>query len=206
MTSFTIASLDESSSPAAKLSDSQEDINGQAVSTGIIAVHPPAGNRDTVNRQELANIEEANDLQDLDPNRGRSPPPRYPYPASEASGSTSFSTPHTRPAPPPFFDLYEYASAEDLADDHFESLPSNEKSPAPSTAHPASAAAPAYAPRATSSAVPPTGLYILCSSICRLPGRRCRDQKVASTRQQTRVVGPEKRRSKRTATCLYRRL
>ncbi|KAK6850692.1 BTB/POZ fold protein [Apiospora arundinis] len=144
--SFTIASLDESSSPAAKLSDSQEDINGQAVSTGIIAVHPPAGNRDTVNRQELANIEEADDLQDLDPNRGRSPPPRYPYPASEASGSTSFSTPHTRPAPPPFFDLYEYASAEDLADDHFESLPSNEKSPAPSTAHPASAAAPAYAP------------------------------------------------------------
>ncbi|KAK6855303.1 hypothetical protein PG995_008835 [Apiospora arundinis] len=126
--SFTIASLDESSSPAAKLSDSQEDINGQAVSTGIIAVHPPAGNRDTVNRQELANIEEADDLQDLDPNRGRSPPPRYPYPASEAS---------------------------DLADDHFESLPSNEKSPAPSTAHPASAAAPAYAPRATSSAVPP---------------------------------------------------
>ncbi|KAK7976557.1 chloramphenicol resistance protein [Apiospora arundinis] len=114
-----------------------------------------AGNRDTVNRQELANIEEADDLQDLDPNRGRSPPPRYPYPASEASGSTSFSTPHTRPAPPPFFDLYEYASAEDLADDHFESLPSNEKSPAPSTAHPASAAAPAYAPRATSSAVPP---------------------------------------------------
>ncbi|KAK8098542.1 phosphatase activator [Apiospora kogelbergensis] len=152
---YTIASLDESSSPAAKLSDSQEAINGQAVSTGIIAVHPPAGNRETVNRQELANIQDANDIQDLDSSRGRSPPPRYPYPASEASGSTSFSIPHSRPAPPPFFDLYEYASAEDLADEQFESLPPNEKSPAPSTAHPASAAAPAYAPRATSSAVPP---------------------------------------------------
>ncbi|KAK8045024.1 general stress response protein Whi2 [Apiospora rasikravindrae] len=129
-----------------------ENINGQAVSTGIIAVHPPTGHRDSANRQEL---EEADDIQDLDPNRGRSPPPRYPYPASEASGSTSFSIPHTRPAPPPFFDLYEYASAEDLADDHFESLPPTEKSPAPSTAHPASAAAPAYAPRATSSSVAP---------------------------------------------------
>ncbi|KAK7992090.1 hypothetical protein PG988_000884 [Apiospora saccharicola] len=153
--SHTTASLDESSSPAAKLSDLQEDINGQAVSTGIIAVHPPAGNRDTVNRQEL---EDANDIQDLDPNRGRSPPPRYPYPASEASGSASLSIPHTRPAPPPFFDLYEYASAEDLADEHFESLPSTEKSPAPSTAHPASSAAPAYAPRATSSSEPPPAL------------------------------------------------
>ncbi|KAK7931786.1 general stress response protein Whi2 [Apiospora marii] len=153
--SHTTASLDESSSPAAKLSDLQEDINGQAVSTGIIAVHPPAGNRDTANRQEL---EDDNDIQDLDPSRGRSPPPRYPYPASEASGSASLSIPHTRPAPPPFFDLYEYASAEDLADEHFESLPSTEKSPAPSTAHSASAAAPAYAPRATSSSVPPLSL------------------------------------------------
>ncbi|KAK7943089.1 phosphatase activator protein [Apiospora aurea] len=153
--SFTTASLDESSSPAAKLSDLQEHNNGQAVSTGIIAVHPPAGHRDSANRQEL---EDADDIQDLDPNRGRSPPPRYPYPASEASGSTSLSIPHTRPAPPPFFDLYEYASAEDLADDHFESLPPTEKSPAPSTAHPASAAAPAYAPRATSSSEPPHAL------------------------------------------------
>ncbi|KAK8084716.1 hypothetical protein PG997_005987 [Apiospora hydei] len=125
--SFTIASPDESSSPAAKLSDLQEHNNGQAVSTGIIAVHPPAGNRDCANRQEL---EDTDDIQDLDPNRGRSPPPRYPYPASEASGSTSLSIPHTRPAPPPFFDLYEYASAEDLADEHFESLPPTEKSPA----------------------------------------------------------------------------
>lgn len=125
------------------------------MSTGIIAVDPPAGNRDTANGQEF---EDANDIQDLDPTRGRSPPPRYPYPASEVSGSASLSIPHTRPAPPPFFDLYEYASAEDLADEHFESLPPTEKSPAPSTAHPASTAAPAYAPRATSSSVPPHAL------------------------------------------------
>lgn len=75
------------------------------------------------------------------PHRARSPPPRYPYAISQPSASTSFS----RPAPPPSFSsLFAYASAEDLADDHFR-LPS-----AVSTDFSATAA-PAYAPVASSS-------------------------------------------------------
>lgn len=79
--------------------------------------------------------------------RARSPPPKYPYASSEASASTSFSRPA---APPPFSSLYVYASAEDLADDHFE-LPNAVSAVFSETGASSAAAAPAYAPVASSS-------------------------------------------------------
>lgn len=81
------------------------------------------------------------------PHRARSPPPRYPYAISQSSASASFA----RPAPPPSFSsLYAYASAEDLADDHFK-LPSAVSTDFPDTGASSATAAPAYAPVASSS-------------------------------------------------------
>ncbi|RWA14801.1 hypothetical protein EKO27_g295 [Xylaria grammica] len=94
-----------------------------------------------------------NNDDDIDENfhRARSPPPRYPYASSEASASTSFSRPPPPPPPPPpFSSLYAYASAEDLADDHFK-LPTAVSTAFSETGAPSATAAPAYAPVASSS-------------------------------------------------------
>ncbi|KAJ1338361.1 dipeptidyl-peptidase III [Microdochium nivale] len=52
--------------------------------------------------------------------RARPPPPKYPYsgPSSEPSALASFSLASPQPAPPP---LYQFGSAEDLADNNFSS-------------------------------------------------------------------------------------
>jgi G patch domain-containing protein 1 len=93
-------------------------------------------------------FDEADDGDIVDDNsiRVRSPPPKYPYAGSEASASTSLS----RPAPPPFSSLYTYASAEDLADDHFK-LPSSVTNAFSEARASSVTAAPAYAPVASSS-------------------------------------------------------
>lgn len=82
--------------------------------------------------------------------RGPSPPPQYPYPypaSAPAEASTSFSPPPRPAPPPPFSSLYEYASAEDLADEYFgPAQDASDDDAAASSA--AAAAAPAYAPRA----------------------------------------------------------
>lgn len=88
------------------------------------------------------------DIDDL-PHRSRSPPPQYPYAISQPSASASASL--SRPAPPPSFSsLYAYASAEDLADDHFK-LPSAVSTAFSDTGASSATAAPAYAPVASSS-------------------------------------------------------
>lgn len=94
--------------------------------------------------------DEGEDQDDQEFNRRRSPPPRYPDAASSASASTSFSLPATRSAPPPFSSLYQFASAEDLADDHFQLPPSCSREPASETAASSATAAPAYAPPSSS--------------------------------------------------------
>ncbi|KAI0010391.1 hypothetical protein F4779DRAFT_627223 [Xylariaceae sp. FL0662B] len=116
--------------PTATLSDSQEDSHGQSVSPGL----------------QLTDIEQGED----NLARGRSPPPQYPYSASEASTSTSFSLAASRYAPPPFSSLYTYASAEDLADNPLK-LPSVSCSPASEAGASSATAAPAYAPLASAS-------------------------------------------------------
>ncbi|OTA62252.1 hypothetical protein K449DRAFT_330050, partial [Hypoxylon sp. EC38] len=78
--------------------------------------------------------------------RGRSPPPQYPYSASEASASTSFSLGASRPAPPPFSSLY-------TVDDHFK-LPSTTFGPTSEAGASSATAAPAYAPAASASGGP----------------------------------------------------
>lgn len=79
--------------------------------------------------------------------RGRSPPPQYPYSASEASASTSFSlTTVSRPAPPPFSSLY-------AVDDHFKLAPTT-FSPSSEAGASSATAAPAYAPVASGSESP----------------------------------------------------
>lgn len=78
--------------------------------------------------------------------RGRSPPPQYPYSASEASASTSFSLGASRPAPPPFSSLY-------TVDDHFK-LPSTTFGPTSEAGASSATAAPAYAPAASASESP----------------------------------------------------
>ncbi|KAF3019696.1 hypothetical protein E8E14_006807 [Neopestalotiopsis sp. 37M] len=93
---------------------------------------------------------EGEDQDDQEFNRRRSPPPRYPDAASSASASTSFSLPATRSAPPPFSSLYQFASAEDLADDHFQLPPSCSREPASDSAASSATAAPAYAPPSSS--------------------------------------------------------
>lgn len=107
-----------------------------------------------VEHASLAFTSHADD-DDIDENlhRARSPPPQYPYASSEAPASTSFS----RPAPPPpFSSLYAYASAEDLADDHFR-LPTAVSTAFSETGPSSAAAAPAYAPVASSSSDQPFG-------------------------------------------------
>lgn len=94
--------------------------------------------------------DEGEDQDDQEFNRRRSPPPRYPDAASSASASTSFSLPATRSAPPPFSSLYQFASAEDLADDHFQLPPSCSREPVSETAASSATAAPAYAPPSSS--------------------------------------------------------
>lgn len=93
---------------------------------------------------------EGEDQDDQEFNRRRSPPPRYPDAASSASASTSFSLPATRSAPPPFSSLYQFVSAEDLADDHFQLPPSCSREPASEPAASSATAAPAYAPPSSS--------------------------------------------------------
>lgn len=78
--------------------------------------------------------------------RTRSPPPQYPYSASEASASTSFSFGASRLAPPPFSSLY-------TVDDHFR-LPPATCSPASEAGASSATAAPAYAPAASVSDSP----------------------------------------------------
>lgn len=78
--------------------------------------------------------------------RGRSPPPQYPYSASEASASTSFSLGASRPAPPPFSSLY-------TVDDHFK-LPPTICSPSFEAGASSATAAPAYAPSPSASESP----------------------------------------------------
>lgn len=70
--------------------------------------------------------------------RAHSPPPQYPYSASEASASTSFSLATSRPAPPPFSSLY-------AVDDHFSLAPTT-CGPTSEAAASSATAAPAYAP------------------------------------------------------------
>lgn len=84
--------------------------------------------------------DEVDNLDNLDNlSRGRSPPPQYPYPTSEASASTSFSLVASRPAPPPFSSLY-------TVDDHFKLAPTTCGPTSEAGASSATAAAPAYAP------------------------------------------------------------
>ncbi|KAI1823804.1 hypothetical protein F4861DRAFT_531374 [Xylaria intraflava] len=119
------------------LSESREESHGESVCAGLPQTPVEHDNRHLTLSFEA---EAVDDDADEKSHRARSPPPQYPYATSEASASTSFS----RPAPPPFSSLYSYASAEDLADDHF-NLPSSLSAASSATA------APAYAPVTSSS-------------------------------------------------------
>ncbi len=140
------------------MSDLQEDSYGQSAS----AEPPPTS---TIREEKLSYGHHQEDEVD-NIGLGRSPPPRYPYPTSEASTSTSFSLVSPRPAPPPFSSLYDYASAEDLADHHFQLPPPASPSEAEAEAETkavaeaeaeaeaeasSATAAPAYAPLASAS-------------------------------------------------------
>ncbi|KAI1501402.1 hypothetical protein F5X99DRAFT_409186 [Biscogniauxia marginata] len=125
----------------ATLSHSQEDSHGPSASAGLPTTDLEHGH---LRFDGDGDGDEADNL-----NRGRSPPPQYPYSASEASTSTSFSLAASRPAPPPFSSLYDYASAEDLADEHF--LPPVASTAASEAGASSATAAPAYAPLASSS-------------------------------------------------------
>ncbi|KAH8164593.1 hypothetical protein CIB48_g3632 [Xylaria polymorpha] len=141
------------SQTAATLSELQEESHGESVSAGL---------PQTVNHANLEFDTKADpgshdgcdnnnddDDDDIDDNfhRARSPPPQYLDANSEAAPSTSFSRPAS---PPPFSSLYSYASAEDLADDHFR-LPTAVSTAFSETGAPSATAAPAYAPVASSS-------------------------------------------------------
>lgn len=128
--------------PAATLSEPQVDSHGQSAS----AETPPTP---SIHEEKLDFGHHRQDEVDS-LSGGHSPPPRYPYPASEASASTSLSLASPRPAPPPFSSLYDYVSAEDLADHHFQLPPPASTSFAEAEASSATAA-PAYAPLATTS-------------------------------------------------------
>ncbi|KAI1174711.1 hypothetical protein F4777DRAFT_589066 [Nemania sp. FL0916] len=153
----------------AKLSDSQEEDHGESVSAGPLPTaataqakatptlacdaktEPEPGHQRRPHGQEHDEDEDDNDSIDDGCDRARSPPPRYPYATSEASASTSLS--FSRPAaPPPFSSLYAYVPADDLADDHFRLSDTG-----PSSA--SAAAAPAYAPVASSSSDHPFEPY-----------------------------------------------
>ena len=130
------------------MSDSQEESHGESLSAGLPQTAIEHANAAYKSEAQVgvevgAELDHHND-QDIsgNPNRARSPPPRYPYPSSEASASTSFS----RPEPPPFFSLYVYNPAENLADDdHFE-LPSPGARAFSEAGASSATAAPAYAP------------------------------------------------------------
>jgi hypothetical protein len=147
----TTASL-RNSSATFTLQDSHEEINGHSPVTESqrtsLQSQGPVSADDDDNEARVDNIGLDIDEQDL--HRGRSPPPRYPYAVSAASGSTSFSLSASRPAPPPFCSLYDYASAEDLADDHFELPAACSEPPNSDAAASPATAAPAYAPSAPS--------------------------------------------------------
>ncbi|KAI1872385.1 uncharacterized protein JN550_004104 [Neoarthrinium moseri] len=138
----TTASTSDSAAPSR---DSPEPNEGQ---TGL---HPADLPSDGLEFNDKARVDLDGDVDNHDPSRGRSPPPRYPYSASEASASTAFSLIGLRPAPPPFSSLYEYASAEDLADDHFALPPPASSRAASEVAASSATAAPAYAPTASGS-------------------------------------------------------
>ncbi|KAI0503072.1 hypothetical protein F5B22DRAFT_640418 [Xylaria bambusicola] len=139
----------------ATLSESQEESHGESVFAGLpqtavehanLAYNCKA-NDDSQHSNESDN--ENGDGDEIDQNhRALSPPPQYPYASSEASASTSLSRP--APPPPPFSSLYAYASAEDLADDHFK-LPTAVSTAFSETGASSVTAAPAYAPVASSS-------------------------------------------------------
>ncbi|ETS74281.1 hypothetical protein PFICI_14147 [Pestalotiopsis fici W106-1] len=148
----TTASLKDST--ATTLPDQQEVQSG--LSTVIESLRPDQPPPELTTPDDKAHSDEI-DLDDQDDegedqdhqdfNRRRSPPPRYPDAASSASASTSFSLPATRSsALPPFSSLYQFASAEDLADDHFQLPSSCSRGPASETAASSATAAPAYAP------------------------------------------------------------
>ncbi|KAI1141265.1 hypothetical protein F5Y05DRAFT_402395 [Hypoxylon sp. FL0543] len=122
----------------ATLSELQEDSNGQSVSAGL----PPTN---IEQEEEESNLRFGGDEVD-NLSCGRSPPPQYPYSASEASASTSFSLGASRPAPPPFSSLY-------TVDDHFK-LPQTTFGPSSEAGASSATAAPAYAPAASASESP----------------------------------------------------
>ncbi|KAI0968138.1 hypothetical protein F4678DRAFT_474671 [Xylaria arbuscula] len=151
------------SQTAATLSDSQEESHGESVFAGLppttsvehanlafasfaLKANDSSGNGDDKDHDQ----DEQDDETDENLHGARSPPPQYPYASSEASPSTSFSRPAPPPPPPPFSSLYAYASAEDLADDHFR-LPTAASSAFSDTGASSTTAAPAYAPVASSS-------------------------------------------------------
>lgn len=122
------------------MSASQEDRNGPSVSAGRRSLDAEADETLAIGNDSAADHLGC----------GRSPPPRYPYPASEASSSTSLARAAGRPAPPPPFPgLYEYASAEDVPDHHFEPPPPS--AAVTEAVASAATAAPAYAPSASRS-------------------------------------------------------
>ncbi|KAI0453043.1 hypothetical protein F5B21DRAFT_526412 [Xylaria acuta] len=134
---------------AATLSESQEESHGESVSAGLpqTAVHHANLVFDT--DADPGDHDGGDTDDDIDDNshRARSPPPQYLYASSEASPSTSLSRPAS---PPPFSSLYSYASAEDLADDHFR-LPTAVSTAFSEAGASSATAAPAYAPVASSS-------------------------------------------------------
>ncbi|KAI0155138.1 hypothetical protein GGR57DRAFT_491657 [Xylariaceae sp. FL1272] len=117
-----------------------EDSHGESVSAGL----PPTTAIDYASID--FDDQDIGDIDDDDNHCARSPPPQYPYPSSEASGSTSFS----RPEPPPFSSLYAYPPADHLASDQFK-LPAPVSTSYSGTRVSSATAAPAYAPVASSS-------------------------------------------------------
>ncbi|KAI4862665.1 hypothetical protein F4820DRAFT_463525 [Hypoxylon rubiginosum] len=111
-----------------------EHSNGQSVSAGL-----------PTNIEQEGDLRfETNEVDHL--TRASSPPPQYPYSASEASASTSFSLTASRHAPPAFSSLY-------TVDDHFK-LDSTSCGPSSEAGASSATAAPAYAPVASGSESP----------------------------------------------------
>ncbi|KAI1369774.1 hypothetical protein F5Y08DRAFT_324952 [Xylaria arbuscula] len=135
------------------LSESQEESHGESVFAGLPQTAVEHASLAFSSKQHDANDND-NGSDDEDgaidriSHRALFPPPQYPYASSEASASTSFSRP--APPPPPFSSLYVYASAEDLADEHFK-LPAAVSTAFSETGASSVTAAPAYAPVASSS-------------------------------------------------------
>ncbi|KAI0184863.1 peroxin 20, partial [Xylaria flabelliformis] len=138
------------------LSESQEESHGESVSAGLPQTTVDHANlvfdtkAHSENHDGSDNDDDDDDI-DGHSHHARSPPPQYLYASSEASPSTSFPRPAS---PPPFSSLYSYASAEDLADDHFR-LPAAVSTAFSETGASSATAAPAYAPVASSSSDQP---------------------------------------------------